>query len=284
MHQMTIFGIDYAWGRPSISSMTAGRVKFAARYLSHDTSGKNLTRSEADKLAKAGIWSVVVWETTASRAKSGGRSGGAADAKAAQTQAVSCGMPDSRPIYFAVDFDAQKADWPKIADYFKGVVSVLGLERVGMYGGYNPIKWAFDENLISWGWQTYAWSGGRRDQRIHIYQYMNDQNMGDVDCDFDLAYMVDYGQWMPGKLPTAPEPPAYPPFPGRIITQPPVMSGEDVRTWQAQMFRRGWLIDDDGVFGPASERVLRTFQAEKGMMVDGVLGPKSWRAAWTAPT
>jgi len=283
---MNVFGIDYAWGRPSVASMKAAKVKYAVRYLSHDTSGKNLDRPEADRLAAAGIWVAVIWESTASRAKSGGRAGGVTDAKAAQSQAALCGMPGSRPIYFAVDFDAQKADWPKITEYFKGVISVLGVGRVGMYAGYNPIKWAFDDGLISYGWQTYAWSGGRRDQRINLYQYLNDQRVGGVDCDYDLAYKIDYGQWMPGKLPAAPEPPVptAPPFPGRIITQPPVMTGEDVRTWQAQMFRRGWLIDDDGAFGPASERVLRAFQAEKGMMVDGELGPKSWRAAWAAPT
>jgi hypothetical protein len=277
---VTIFGIDYAWGRPSIASMKAGRVGFAARYLSHDTSGKNLSRSEAAGLAAAGIWSVVVWETTADRAKTGGRTGGAADAKAARTQAGACGMPGSRPIYFAVDFDATRADWPKIAEYFKGVISVLGLGRVGMYGGYDPVKWAFEDGLITYGWQTYAWSEGRLERRSHIYQYSNDQLMGGIDCDFNLAYKTDYGQWMPGRLP----PPIPPPFPGRIITQPPPMIGTDVRTWQTQMKKRGWTIEMDGKFGPASERVLRAFQEEKGIVVDGELGPESWRAAWAAPT
>lgn len=280
---VTIFGIDYAWGRPTISSMKAAGVKFAARYLSYDTSGKNLTRSEADKLAAAGIWSVVVWETTAARAKTGGRLGGVTDAKAAAGLAQKCGMPESRPIYFAVDFDASQSDWQKIKEYFKGVNSVLGVERVGMYGGYDPVKWGFEDHMISWGWQTYAWSGGRWVASAQLRQYKNDQRVGGVDCDFDHAMTADYGQWMPGRLPAAPEPPVYPPFPGRIITQPPVMAGEDIRTWQVQMGVRGWTIEADGAFGPASERVLRAFQEEKGMMVDGELGPKSWRAAWAAP-
>lgn len=280
---VNVFGIDYAWGRPSIASMTAGGVKFAARYLSHDTSGKNLSRSEADRLAKAGIWCVVVWETTASRAKSGGRSGGVADAKAARDQAKACGMPDGRPIYFAVDFDAVRKDWPKITEYFKGVISVLGIDHVGMYGGYDPIRWGFDDHLITWGWQTYAWSEGRIDPRTHLYQYSNDRRMGGVDCDFDHAFWPDYGQWMPGRLPDDSPPVMFPPFPGRIITQPPIMHGADVKTWQERMKVRGWTIEADGSFGPDSERVLRAFQAEKGMMVDGILGPESWRAAWMAP-
>lgn len=278
---VTTFGIDYAWGRPSVASMKAGGVKFAIRYLSHDTTGKNLSKSEAVTLAGADIWTVVIWESTASRARTGGFSGGKSDATLAAVQAETCGMPRSRPIYFAVDFDATSKDWPKIAEYFKGAISVLGLNRVGMYGGYYPITKAFDANLITWGWQTYAWSGGRRDPRAQIYQYANDQFIGGVDCDFDNAYRFDYGQWMPGKLPVPPAPGA-PPFPGRIITQPPVMRGNDVEVWQAQMKKRGWNIVVDGDFGPNSERVLRAFQDEKGMMVDGELGPKSWRAAWEA--
>jgi hypothetical protein len=281
-----IFGLDYAWGRPSIASMTAAGVKYAARYLSHDTSGKNLTRSEADKLAKAGIWCVVVWETTASRAKTGGRAGGVADAKTAVGQAKLCGMPDSRPIYFAVDYDAPRADWPKIKAYFQGVISVLGVERVGMYGGYDPIRWGFEDGLIKWGWQTYAWSEGRWVAAAQLRQYKNNQRVGGIDCDFNHATVADYGQWMPGKLPVnppKPEPTDIPPFPDRLITQPPAMSGTDVRVWQTQMKKRGWNITVDGVFGPESERVLRAFQADKNMVVDGVLGPVSWRAAWAAP-
>jgi hypothetical protein len=64
--RMSVFGVDYAWGRPSVSSLKNAGVKFAARYLSYDTTGKNLTRSEAAALSRAGIWIVVVWESIAS--------------------------------------------------------------------------------------------------------------------------------------------------------------------------------------------------------------------------
>lgn len=74
-----------------------------------------------------------------------------------------------------------------------------------------------------------------------------------------------------------------PPFPGRDITQPPIMTGDDVRTWQAQMRRRGWRITVDGAYGPASESICRAFQGEKGLTVDGIVGPATWRATWEAP-
>jgi hypothetical protein len=56
-----------------------------------------------------------------------------------------------------------------------------------------------------------------------------------------------------------------------------------VRAWQARMKQRGWAaIKVDGYFGPASAAILRRFQAEKNLAVDGLLGPASFRAAWTA--
>jgi peptidoglycan hydrolase-like protein with peptidoglycan-binding domain len=56
----------------------------------------------------------------------------------------------------------------------------------------------------------------------------------------------------------------------------------DVRTWQARMRERGWVIDVDQIYGPGSERVCRQFQAEKRIAVDGLVGPNTWAQAWTA--
>jgi peptidoglycan hydrolase-like protein with peptidoglycan-binding domain len=57
----------------------------------------------------------------------------------------------------------------------------------------------------------------------------------------------------------------------------------DVRTWQDKMRSRGWSIDVDQIYGPASESVCRQFQSEKGLGVDGLVGPATWSATWTAP-
>ncbi|QFG25440.1 peptidoglycan-binding protein [Actinomadura sp. WMMB 499] len=86
----------------------------------------------------------------------------------------------------------------------------------------------------------------------------------------------------------APSVPTYPgveapKWPGRYITQPPLMEGSDVRRWQSRMRARGWSISVDGWYGPDSERICRQFQAEKGLGVDGVVGPKTWKASWEAP-
>jgi hypothetical protein len=199
-------GIDYAWGGPpSITAMRRAGVTFVCRYLSHSPS-KNLTPAEARNLSEAGFWIVVVWETTANRALAG-YSGGAADAHDALAQARSCGMPDDRPVFFAVDWDAGGSQQTQINAYLDGAASVLGRDRVGIYGGYGPVKRALDASKATWAWQTYAWSGGQWDPRAHIQQYSNSHLLGGVDCDYDRAIKDDFGQWRVGTSPTpAPQP------------------------------------------------------------------------------
>lgn len=197
---MTITGVDYSAGRPGGAALAAAGMRFAARYLSHNPS-KNLTPSEARDLAAHGVSCVVVWETTAQRAGAG-RAAGIADAKEAAAQAQACGMPPSRPLYFAVDYDAAP---DKVAAYFGGVVSVLGLARTGVYGGYKVVSYLLDHHLATWAWQTVAWSGGKWDARAHIRQYASTVRINGVVCDKDTAMTADYGQWMPGKTPSVQE-------------------------------------------------------------------------------
>lgn len=62
-----------------------------------------------------------------------------------------------------------------------------------------------------------------------------------------------------------------------------------LRVWQSQMRERGWRNSKgqpmvvDGLFGPETERICKLFQTEKHLSVDGLVGPKTWAAAWTAP-
>jgi hypothetical protein len=196
-------GLDYAFSKPSITALHDLGVRFVCRYLSHSPS-KNLTGSEARALSDAGIWIVVVWETIAQRALDG-RTAGIVDAMDAQAQAQACGMPPRRPIYFAVDWDATSGEQAAINAYLDGAASVLGAHRVGIYGGYGPVKRALDGGHAKWAWQTYAWSGGRWDSRAQLQQYSNGHAVDGADCDFDRATTSDYGQWRVGVTPTTQE-------------------------------------------------------------------------------
>ncbi|MFI0350429.1 DUF1906 domain-containing protein [Actinomadura sp. 9N407] len=190
----TIFGVDYSWGRPDPAALKRADVEFVCRYLSHDTTGKNLTRDEAERLSEAGLSLVVVWETTARRALAG-EGAGIDDARHAERQANEIGMPDDRPVYFAVDFDAQREHQDAIHAYLDGAASVIGRDRVGVYAGYGPVNRALDAEKAEWAWQTYAWSGGKWDERAHIQQYSNGHELDGVSVDHNRATQDDYGQW-----------------------------------------------------------------------------------------
>lgn len=198
---MGLFGIDYAWGSVNYDELLRRDVKFVMRYFSHDSS-KDLDLREAQRLTEQNIWIGVVWETTANRALSGYEAG-KADAENAEQLGQVCHMPEGRPIYFAVDWDAGIGDQAKIHSYLDGVASVIGRDRTGLYAGYWPIKRAFDAGKIKWGWQTYAWSGGKWDSRAQLRQYSNGHILAGVDCDYDTAMADDFGQWQIGKVPMA---------------------------------------------------------------------------------
>jgi hypothetical protein len=92
----------------------------------------------------------------------------------------------------------------------------------------------------------------------------------------------------PGTAPPFPYPPAD--YLGQPSSDPHCHSGyyggvdnENVARWQAQMAARGWSIDADGAYGPGSQSVCEQFQAEKGLAVDGLVGPDTWAATWAAP-
>jgi hypothetical protein len=187
-------GVDYSWARPSPSGLRSAGYSFAVRYFSHDTTGKNLTASEARALQAAGLDLVSNWEHGASDALKG-RARGAADAQEALRQATAAGMPAARPIYFSVDFDATPGQQAAINDYFDGVASVLGVGRTGAYGGFWPIQRLFDAGKITWGWQAFAWSGGMWEPRAQLRQIHNGVTIAGGECDIDQAQTADFGQW-----------------------------------------------------------------------------------------
>jgi Domain of unknown function (DUF1906) len=190
----TRLGIDYSWARPRPSAIVAAGYSFVCRYVSWNTTGKNLTRSEADALRAAGLDIVTNWEYSADDALSG-YSAGVENATEAHRQAVACGMPSTRPIYFSVDFDASSAQQATINAYFDGIASVIGRARTGAYGGYGVINRLFNASKITWGWQTYAWSGGSWDSRAQLRQVQNGITVDGADCDRNEALAADFGQW-----------------------------------------------------------------------------------------
>ena len=202
------YGVDYSFTRPSPTTLNAQGYTFAARYLS-DVSEKNLSHAEASALIAAGLDVVSTWEQAADDAL-GGYTRGRADAETANAQNAADGAPSARPIYFGIDFDATEGQQAVINSYFDGVASVIGRDRTGAYGGYDPIRRLFDAGKIKWGWQTYAWSGGQWDPRAQLRQVQNGIANGQEDE--DQAVVADFGQWGHTTIETGPSPKA-PPVP-----------------------------------------------------------------------
>lgn len=223
---VSIEGVDYSYSRPSAAALKAADKKFAVRYITPPGAGnKGLSQSEFDALRAAGLYVVAVWEGGAGDMKNG-KNQGVADAKAALAGLKSInGLNDYLPIYFACDWDATPGDQAAINDYLDGAASVISRERVGIYGGYYPVKRARDAGRAAWLWQTYAWSGGNVLDGIHIYQYKNGVMLGGVSVDLNRALNSEYGQHPVNDPRVAPNPaplpvPAPVPVPSLPIPEP----------------------------------------------------------------
>jgi hypothetical protein len=54
--------------------------------------------------------------------------------------------------------------------------------------------------------------------------------------------------------------------------------GEAVRFCQERLNHHGFLLTADGIFGPATQKVVEQFQASRHLVVDGIVGDKTWDA------
>ncbi len=190
-----MIGADYSLARPGGAALKASGYTWVARYLC-TYAPKRLSPEERDDLFANDLSIVLVFEDDAAQALNG-YDQGILDAQEALGQANALGVPDSVPLYFAVDIDATEAQQTAINAYFQGVVSVLGIKRVGGYGGYWVLLRLADAGLISYKFQTIAWSGGNKVPGINIYQDGVQAFNGGVDE--DISETTNFGQWSKGE-------------------------------------------------------------------------------------
>ena len=189
-----IEGVDYSDGRPSPAGLVNVGKHFAGRYVGAGFGPKMLLKSEAVELSDAGLMIVSLVEG-ASDGALGGYGAGVQHATQARQWHANQGFPWPVPCYFAVDFDVTAEQWPTVASYLEGAASVIGLPFVGIYGGIRAMEWAQRDDVASWFFQTYAWSGGLWAPGVHIEQYQNDVYIVGGTVDLDRAPTVEYGGW-----------------------------------------------------------------------------------------
>ncbi|MFD1940584.1 N-acetylmuramoyl-L-alanine amidase [Nonomuraea mangrovi] len=96
-------------------------------------------------------------------------------------------------------------------------------------------------------------------------------------------------RWLQAGMPLAddttpiPRTPSPPRWPGRYLQYrhgQPMQRGQDVTAWQRRLAQLRYTIAADGIYGATSAATTRVLQRAKGLSVDGVVGPKTWAAAW----
>lgn len=90
------------------------------------------------------------------------------------------------------------------------------------------------------------------------------------------------GVFVPQPVPQKPQTPvnSYPAYPMLLRRG---SKNVFVRQFQQRLRDRGWKIDVDGLFGPQTEKVVRAFQKDKRLAVDGIVGRNTWKAIWLSP-
>ena len=212
--------IDFAERLPPADQVAAAGYAGALVYVSELRPGatfdfKPVTREYADALRALGLHVVSCyqygkpgWPTPSDFTR--GYDGGVADAQTALRLHAAAGGPDSAPIFFSIDEDIGADTWKSVAvQWLRGINSVLGVERTGVYGHAGVCSWAIADGVIGhsttpghrWAWQTRAWSHGEREPAAVLYQSVivtaSDPgvSLGGTHVDEDDILAADFGQW-----------------------------------------------------------------------------------------
>ena len=210
--------IDFSASFPDAAAIKAAGHDGVVAYISPPRApwmkAKPLTKAKVDEYKAAGLKIAVVWQYGGADNPDAmrGAAGGTADAQAAQKQLTAIGLA-GHPVYFAVDFDASLTQWNQtIVNYFKAAGTVLGKQRVGVYGHSKLVHWAMEDGVVATvapgrvlGWVTKSWSAGATGSDYStLYQGThNVPGPNGVQIDINTVRHADWG-WRP--IPTPKEP------------------------------------------------------------------------------
>lgn len=157
--------------------------------------------------------------------------------------------PDSNGVVRALDIThdpSSGVDAGKIADQLRKskdprILYVISNKRIA--------------SPTSWAWRAY---NGPNPHTLHFHVSV-------------VAAASKYDDVRPWSL-----------MPGTPVGEPvfsrPVLKRGSTRTEDVKVLQRLLKIPVDGKFGVATQAAVMAFQASKGLVVDGVVGPYSWQA------
>ena len=75
--------------------------------------------------------------------------------------------------------------------------------------------------------------------------------------------------------------PRIPAFPGRSHWYAYGETNRNIKTFQDRMHQRGYFPVGTGQYGPNTLRMVKQLQRLNGLVPNGLIGPNTWRLAWT---
>ena len=199
--------LDYAAGVIPASQIRAAGALGSIRYVSDRRPGGNwmlgkpMQITEARDLNQSGLKIVSCYQygKESSADWLGGQAAGVTHAKRGWQLHMAAGGPPGAPIYASIDDDPSYEQYKQqVAPYLRGWESVLGHQRVGVYGNSKTIDWALRDGLGSYFWQ-HNWGSpkGYTHPAAHLHQVEIDKrSVGGVGVDINEILKPQFGQWV----------------------------------------------------------------------------------------
>lgn len=198
--------LDYAAGVLSAADIKAAGALGSIRYVSDRRPGaswmlgKPIQLAEARDLYQAGLKIVSNYQFGKAETADwlGGQPAGVTHAKRGWELHTAAGGPTGAPIYASIDDNPTLEQYKQqVAPYLRGWESVVGHQRVGVYGNSKVIEWALQDGLGSWFWQ-HNWGSpqGFVHPAAHLHQFEIDaRKVAGVGVDLNNILKPQFGQW-----------------------------------------------------------------------------------------
>jgi hypothetical protein len=198
--------LDYSAGVLSAADIKSAGAVGAIRYVSDRRPGaswmigKPMKAEEARELTAAGLKIVSNYQFGKGETSDwlGGEPAGITHGKRGVELHTAAGGPATAPIYASIDDNPSYDQYKQLAaPYLRGWESVIGHQRLGVYGNSKVIDWALQDGLGSWFWQhNWGTPQGFVHPAAHLHQFEIDaRKVAGVGVDLNNILKAQFGQW-----------------------------------------------------------------------------------------